>query len=260
MKDTLLTIEPSSVSTRLTHFVHSVLSEVGLTDVVVAVSGGIDSAVSVSLAVKSLGCEHVFPLLLPYGEMSEQSTKDALLVLSSLHIPEQNIQQINIKPIVDLITGLDEKCDRIRKGNIMARVRMIVVFDTAKKRNALVVGTENKSEHYLGYFTRFGDEASDIEPLRSLYKTQVFQLAEFLDIPKEILNKAPSAGLWEGQTDEGEFGFRYRDADMVLTLLIDKKMTKKGVVNTFGNELIVEKIIQRVKESGYKHKVPYVQR
>ena len=145
--------------------------------------------------------------------------------------------------------------DSIRKGNIMARARMIALFDFAKKLDALVCGTENKSEYHLGYFTRFGDEASDIEPLRNLYKTQVYELAKYLKIPQPVIEKEPSANLWENQTDESELGFSYKEADTVLYLYFDKKMKaeeikKLGFVN-------VEKIIEFANKNAYKHHVPY---
>lgn len=146
--------------------------------------------------------------------------------------------------------------DKVRLGNVMARVRMMVLYDLAKKLNAIVCGTENKSEYYLGYFTRFGDAASDFEPIAHLYKTQVYQLAKYLGVPKEFIDKTPTAGLWPGQTDEGEFGFTYKEADAVLQLYFDKKLNlaeikKRGFKNA-------EKIIARVLKNEYKHQTPYL--
>jgi len=145
--------------------------------------------------------------------------------------------------------------DVIRKGNVIARIRMIILYDLARKLNALVCGTENKSEHLLGYFTRFGDEASDFEPIRHLYKTQVYEIARYLGVPKSIIEKNPSANLWTNQTDEDEFGFSYQEADQVLHLYFDKKLSideieKQGLGNT-------NKIIDFAKKNSYKHKVPY---
>ncbi|MBI2190192.1 MAG: NAD(+) synthase, partial [Candidatus Levybacteria bacterium] len=133
---------------------------------------------------------------------------------------------LSIKSIVDKLAktlGVQPLKDSIRLGNIMARVRMILLYDLAKKHQALVCGTENRSEYHLGYFTRFGDEASDFEPIRHLYKTQVYQLASYLGVPKTVIDKKPTAGLWAEQTDEGEFGFSYKEADPVLYLYFDKK-------------------------------------
>ena len=132
---------------------------------------------------------------------------------------------------------------------------MIVLFDLAKKVNGLVCGTENKSENLLGYFTRFGDQASDIEPIAHLYKTQVYELAKYLKVPEAIIKQSPTAGLWQGQTDEGEFGFTYEEADQVLHLYFDQhqsveKIEQRGLKNA-------KAIIERVKQNGFKHQVPY---
>ena len=157
-------------------------------------------------------------------------------------------------PIKSGMTNNDS-IDKVRLGNIMARIRMIIIYDLAKKHNALVAGTENQSEYLLGYFTRFGDQASDFEPIQHLYKTQVYQLAKFLGVPKNIIEKEPTAGLWNGQTDEGEFGFTYQEADQVLYLYYDKKLKlekikKKGFRNA-------EKIIKFSLKNSYKHHAPY---
>jgi len=149
-----------------------------------------------------------------------------------------------------------ELFDRIRLGNIIARVRMIILFDLAKKHNALVCGTENKSEKLLGYFTRFGDAASDIEPISHLYKTQVRELANYLKLPQKIIEAKPTAGLWPGQTDEGEFGFTYQEADNVLSLYFDKKISTKKIRSLgYKNAL---KILAFAKKNSFKEKVPYL--
>jgi len=136
----------------------------------------------------------------------------------------------------------------------MARLRMIFLFDTAKKNQALVCGTENKSERLLGYYTRFGDSASDLEPISHLYKTQVLQLAKYLKIPKKIITTKPSAGLWENQTDEGEFGFTYAEADQVLYLTHDRGQDINIVKKNFPN---AEKIFKRFLDNQFKLKTPY---
>ena len=133
---------------------------------------------------------------------------------------------------------------------------MIVVYDWAKKLPGLVVGTENRSEHLLGYYTRFGDETNDVEPIRNLYKTQVYQVAKYLKLPNVVLTKAPTAGLWEGQTDEGEFGFTYAEADEILSAVIDQKQSVDEVVLTFPPKT-VKAVLSLVKSNGFKHKLPY---
>lgn len=230
----------------------------GFESAVIALSGGVDSGASATLTVRALGKENIYPLLLPYGNLNDQGVVDARLVIQTLGIPEGNVSLINIQPLVDPIIGVDPSMDRVRRGNIMARVRMILLYDTAKKRNALVVGTENKTEHLLGYFTRFGDEASDIEPLRNLFKTQVYELARELELPEQILLKAPTAGLWEGQTDEGEFGFTYREADEILRMVVDKKKSIDEVARKGYDRATIEKVVKRMDENDYKHHLPII--
>lgn len=249
-------IDPSRTKKELVSFLKVSFQKAGFVKAVVAVSGGVDSATSAALTVVALGKENVFFILLPYGTLNDQGTIDARLVINSIGIPDSQIHKVNIQPFVDPIVALDRGMDEKRRGNIMARVRMIVLFDQAKKQNALVVGTENKTEHLLGYFTRFGDEASDIEPLRNLYKTQVYDLARYLGIPEPILTKQPTAGLWEGQTDEGEFGFTYRQADEILSLYHDEHKNPDDIVALGFKKVAVERVIQRIRSNDFKHHVP----
>lgn len=225
---------------------------------VIAVSGGIDSALSLSLLVKAMSKEQIWPILLPY---ERQNMEDAEAILDFWQIPVENRRVLNIASMVDAACkSLQvESSDQLRKGNLMARARMMAVFDYAKSKDALVVGTENKSEHYLGYFTRFGDEASDLEPLLTLYKTQVRQLARELNLPEVFLEKAPSAGLWQNQSDEQEFGFSYELADQVLTHLIDQKVLKNDIPGLFpqNHQNLVTRVLQRVDAVAFKHQVPY---
>ena len=149
--------------------------------------------------------------------------------------------------------------DKVRLGNLMARSRMLLMYDLARQHNALVCGTENKSEHYLGYFTRFGDAASDLEPLTHLYKTQVRLLAQHLALPAVFWQKAPSAGLWAGQTDEAELGFTYQQADQVLFQLIDRKQPITAIAQLTGlDEQIVTAVHNQVEKSAFKLVVPYI--
>lgn len=240
----------------LVQFIKISFETAGFKRAVVAMSGGVDSSVSAALAARALGKNNVYPLLLPYVEPS--STDDAKLVIAHVGIPKSNIIQINISPFVDPMITLDPTMDRVRRGNIMARVRMILLYDQAKKHQALVVGTENKTEHLLGYFTRFGDEASDIEPLQNLYKTEVWELACELGLPDRIISKAPTAGLWEGQTDEGEFGFTYKEADAILGMIVDKKQSIDEVARKGYDRATVEKVVKRMKENNFKHHLPII--
>ena len=239
---------------KIISFLQSVFTKANKTKAVIAVSGGIDSAVSLSLLVKAIGAENIYPVFLPY---KNQDMADAKTIVSWNDIPEGNISEIQISPVVDQLAeslAISEE-DQVRLGNVMARTRMIAVFDLAKKLEALVCGTENKSEKYLGYFTRFGDGASDIEPITNLYKTQVRAVAEELGLPQVFLDKAPSAGLWSGQTDEVELGFSYQEADLVMEQYLDQELAEDQIQGV-DNEKI-QKIINRIKSTSFKHEVPY---
>lgn len=238
---------------KVTQFIRSVVKKQGFAKLIVPVSGGIDSSTVLLLSVQALGKRNVISVKLPYGK---QNMKLADLIIKKAKIPLENIVMINIKNAVEeVIKSRGSIKDRIRKGNIMARIRMIMIYDLAKKRSALVCGAENKSEHMLGYYTRFGDQASDIEPIMHLYKTQVYQLAQYLEVPKKIIKTPPSAGLWPRQTDEKEMGFTYQEADQLLYLFLEKKLgvkeiKKRGYKNA-------EKIIGYLKKNKFKKETPY---
>lgn len=216
-------------------------------DAVIGISGGIDSALVLTLLTRALGTDHVYPLFLPYGK---HPSTDAQTIADWNHIPTTSRRSIDIGPFVDSFSG-HLSMSAMQKGNIQARVRMILLFHFAKERNALVCGTENKSEHYLGYFTRFGDGASDVEPIRHLYKTQVRQMARELGLPEIFLTKAPSADLWDGQTDEAELGFSYEQADRALAVLLGESSEKV-------DPIVLEKVKKRVESQAFKRNTPYV--
>lgn len=247
---------PAKITSKLTKFIKTEVKKAGFKKVIIALSGGVDSSTTLSLAVKALGKDNVLVAVLPYGKLNKKEVEDALLVINLLKIPPKNLFKIDIKPMVDSFLKAAKNVDRLRKGNIMARVRMVLLFDLAKKEKALVCGTENKSEHLLGYYTRFGDEASDLEPLRGLYKTRVRKLAKYLEVPKKIIVKPPSAGLWRGQTDEGELGFSYKEADSILHLRFDKKYSWREIGKMGFERGVVEKVKTRVEKNEFKRRVP----
>lgn len=252
-----LTLNPQKETKKITDFLKKTFERTGVENAVLGLSGGIDSMTSLHLLKESVNPRNIFVTHLYY---EKNYSSELQPILKQINIPEKNIQLISIKKQVDTIADMmnveaDEKLKKIRVGNIAARVRMIVLYDLSKKHNALVCGTENKSEYLLGYFTRFGDQASDFEPIQHLYKTQVYQLAAYLKVPEQVLKRTPSADLWKGQTDEGEFGFSYEEADQVLFNHFDnnisiKTLEKSGYKNA-------QMIIQRSKDNHFKHITPY---
>lgn len=242
---------------RICSFLQQTLREQQFSDVVIGLSGGVDSAVSCALAVRALGASHVFPILMPYGNLSSVALQDARMVIESLQIPTSQVTVFDIQKQVDSFS-IPEK-QTARKGNVMARVRMITLFDRASELHALVCGTENRTEHVLGYFTRYGDSGSDVEPIAHLWKTQVYLLATKLGLPEKILTKAPTANLWAGQSDEGEFGFSYTDCDRVLAALFDEKISEQELAPYLNlPQQTVEKILSRMRANAFKHIVPYI--
>ncbi|MCK4429596.1 MAG: NAD(+) synthase, partial [Candidatus Aenigmarchaeota archaeon] len=219
---------------------------------VLGISGGIDSALAAFLCKKA-GLE-LYLVSMPYGKLDEKD--NAKKIARKLNLPKNRFIEINITEIINESAKeiqMKISIDRTDKGNIMARTRMIILYSIARKLNGLVIGTENLSEYWLGYFTLYGDEASDINPIAKLWKTQVWKLAEYLKMPNEILEQEPSAELWKGQTDEKEFGFTYREADPILYLSCIKKYSKRKIIKNYGFDAnLVELVLKRVKATCYK--------
>lgn len=252
----MLKINPEKETRKIVNFIQTTFKAQGFEKAVIAVSGGVDSAVCLHLLSQTLDKKNITPLHLPYAK---QNTGLSTLVIKSTGISSSKIVKFNIKPIVDAAVKASQ-CkklakSKVRLGNLMARARMMLIYDLAKKRKALVCGTENHSEHLLGYFTRFGDEASDFEPIKHLYKTQVYQLAKYLKIPREIIQAPPSAGLWPGQTDEKQFGFSYKEADQVLYLYTQKKLSLEKIKKKGYSQ--AEKIVKFMKQNTFKQTTPY---
>ena len=254
----ILKINPEKIAEEIINFIRITVKKAGFGRVVIGLSGGIDSSAVFSLAVKALRAENVYGVMMPYGDWNKEALEEIEELAKTLKFPQKKILAINIKPFCEPVFANLGGANQLRKGNIMVRMRMIVLYDMAKKYNALVLGTENKSEHFLSYFTRFGDEASDIEPIKHLYKTQIYKLAEYLKVPEPILTKAPSAGLWSGQTDEGQFGFTYATADQILYGLYDRKLTVAQLIKQGFKKQNAEKVKTWVETNWFKHELPIV--
>jgi NAD+ synthetase len=212
-----LVIEPDSLTARLVTFLADVVTRrYGYRKVVLGLSGGVDSAVVAALAARAFGPGNVIALRLPYRDLGIGSLEHAQLVIDWLGIASETV---DITEIVDAYADRQPGMDWHRRGNVQARARMIVLFDKMVEHQALPVGTGNRTEILFGYFTQHGDDAPQVNPIGDLFKTQVWQLAAHLGVPREIIDKEPSAGLEPDQTDEGDFGLTYATVDLVLTHL-----------------------------------------
>lgn len=237
---------------RITDFIKSQLFKAGFNSILVGLSGGIDSALVLQLCTLALGQKNVFAFYLPYKTSSKKSYQDAVLVAQEVGI---KLEIIPITQMVDIYFKDINNLENLRRGNFCARIRMSVLFDKAKEKKALVAGTGNRSELLTGYCTIFGDSACSFEPIGHLFKTEVKQMAKFLNLPKQIIEKAPTADLWEGQTDEDEMGISYQTLDKILIALLDKKLSQSKLFEKFG-EKRVQKVIQLVERSKFKREMP----
>lgn len=280
MKPLQLT-DPSKQVNHLTQFIYDTVTNAGKSTAIVAISGGIDSTLSLSLTAQALKPSHVYSLHLPTKSSHPIHTQHVKAAEEAAKIPKKNRLHIPINAITQkswriikryspsqpsLEKGVPKRTQlnaisadalRLRLANITARSRMLVLYDQAKRLDALVVGTENYSEHLLGYFTRFGDEASDLEPLKHLYKTQVIQIAKHVKIPTDIIDKQPSADLWPGQTDAKELGFTYQQADPILYLHSQGKSNKQ-IIAAGHDKKLVTAVLGVVEKNTFKQHTPYI--
>jgi NAD+ synthase len=250
-----LTINTDIARKMITGFIRDQIEKAGMKRAVMGLSGGIDSALSAYLSAEALGAENVLVVRMPYRTSSPASSTDAGLVIEDLGLPSLDV------PITDMADPLINRfpdMSNVRKGNIMARLRMVTLYDQSVAWGGLVMGTSNKTEFLLGYSTIYGDSGVALHPLADLYKAQVRQLAKAVGVPQPIIDKAPSADLWEGQTDEGELGFTYNDVDQVLYLLVDERYTVDEVADEGFDRAFVEKVWQRVKINHYKRTMPNI--
>jgi len=243
-----LKVNSQLASKILTNFIRSEITRVGFQHAVLGLSGGVDSALSCFLAAEALGPENVLAVRMPYRTSAQDSLDDAQKVIESTGV---NSMTIPITEMVDPLINRFEDMDSIRKGNIMARARMVVLYDQSAAFNGLVVGTGNKTEILLGYSTLYGDSACALNPIGDLYKTQVRQLSRDLGVPESVISKPPSADLWAGH-----LGFTYAEVDQLLYLLVDERYTPQECIESGFESSFVNAVVKRIMKNQFKRIMP----
>ena len=249
-----LRIDEALVRRILVAFLREETAKSGHRRVVVAVSGGIDSAAVAALAAEALGPNNMSALFMPYRTSSAESAEHARLAASHFGFA---LEEIDISAQVDAYFSHLGEVDRVRRGNKMARERKSIEYDRSWP-DGLVLGTSNKTELLLGYGTRYGDMACDLNPVGDLYKSQLRELAVLLGVPDVIVRKPPTADLWVGQTDESELGFTYAQADLILYHMIDRRLRPDDLVAAGFDAKLVHAIRERVRRSHYKRVMPVI--
>jgi len=247
-------LDLAAESERIVSFIRSYVKSSGMHNVIIGLSGGVDSAVSAALAVKALGKEHVYGIMLPWKNSNPDSYNDALTLARQLGIQHERIE---ITPMVEPYFEIYEHdADNLRLGNWMARTRMCVLYDLSAKYKGLVLGTSNRTELLVGYFTQFGDGACAFEPIGHLYKTEVWHLAEIFSIPEQIIRKAPTADLWANQTDESELGLKYSLLDLILYRLTQDNKTPRDLIDSGIPTEKVQRAVDLMSRTEYKRQLP----
>ncbi|WP_336182483.1 NAD+ synthase [Fusobacterium polymorphum] len=250
-----LDLNLKEVHNELVEFLRESFKKAGFSKAVLGLSGGIDSALVAYLLRDALGKENVLAIMMPYKSSNPDNLNHAKLVVEDLGI---NSKTIEITDMIDAYFKNEKEATSLRMGNKMARERMSILFDYSSKENALVVGTSNKTEIYLGYSTQFGDSACALNPIGDLYKTNIWDLSRYLKIPNELIEKKPSADLWEGQTDEQEMGLTYKEADQVLYRMLEENKKVEEVLAEGFNKDLVDNIVRRMNRSEYKRRMPLI--
>lgn len=252
-------IDAAQVVSVITSFIGRQLEQTGFDRLVIGLSGGVDSATVAYLAVRALGPDNVLAVRMPYRTSSADSETDALRVIEALGCDSQ---RVDITPMADpmltLVGDGEEPAIRVRRGNVLARLRMVVLYDRSAAFDALVAGTSNKTEILLGYTTQHGDMAAAIQPIGDLYKSQLRAVATELGVPPEVIAKPSSADLWPGQTDEEELGTSYDQLDRILYALVDRRWSVERCVRAGLDGTWVAYAAQRVARYEFKRQMPPV--
>lgn len=250
-----LNLDMEKVHQSLIKFLREKIAATGLKKAVLGLSGGIDSALVAYLLRDAIGAENVLAIMMPYKSSNPQSLEHAKLVVEDLKI---NTKTIEITDMIDAYFKNEKDASMLRKGNKMARERMSILFDNSAKEAALVIGTSNKTEIFLGYSTQFGDSACAINPIGDLYKTNIWELSRYLGVPSQLIDKKPSADLWEGQTDEEEMGLTYKEADEILYRILEENKTAEDIEKEGFNREVINNIFMRMRRSEYKRNMPLI--
>lgn len=252
-------IDPELVARYIVNRLRRYVFESGKRGGVVGVSGGIDSATTAFLVARALGEERSYCYILPSEATREEDLRDAMQVVELLRIPKENFGVI---PVDEIVAGFEKavgEVDRVARGNIRARARMVILYAKASQNNALVIGTGDKSEITIGYFTKYGDAGADVLPIGDLFKTQVRRLAEHLGVPRQIIEKPPTPALWRGQTAEEEIGMGYPLLDAILFYRFDKRLSEEETAERAGVDIeAVRRIVDMVKSTQHKRQMPEI--
>ena len=244
----------SQITDYLIRFLDDEVRKTKIEKVLVGLSGGLDSAVVAVLAQKAFG-DDLLCIKMPSHYSSQSSLDDADELCQDF-----DLQAItcSISPMLQAYEDMNLDLDNLRKGNFSSRMRMATLFDISARENALVLGTSNKSELMLGYGTLYGDLASAINPIGDLYKSEVFELAEYLQVTKSIIKKPPSADLWDGQSDEADLGYTYAQLDNAMKLYVDERLSREEVIARGVDEKMLDMIIKRIFRNHFKRKMPVI--
>jgi NAD+ synthase len=248
-----LAIDTSVARKVIGQFIRGQLRQAGFERVVLGLSGGIDSALVAYLVAEAIGAERLLCVLMPYRSSSEASRTDAEEVVRRLGTASE---LFDISPMVDAFFAAEPDAAPLRRGNVMARQRMTVLYDRSVTWGGLVVGTGNKTESLIGYTTHFGDNACAFNPIGDLYKSQVRQLSAALGVPEPIIRKAPSADLWPGQTDESEADFSYPVLDRLLFQRVDRRRSDEELAALGFDPALVARVDRLIATSEFKRQVP----